>query len=316
MWLFGRKGKSEFSGNSTAEQVTNGVDGSGLTAIVTGASSGLGAETTRVLALRGVHVIMVDKNMNAGTEVRDKILQEIPCAKVDIMELDLSSMTSVRNFASEFKSLNYPLNILINNAGVFGPPFSLSQDNIELQFATNYLGHFLLTNLVLGIMKNTVLESGKEGRIVNVSSEGHRFTYNEGILFHKLNDPSGYSRICAYGQSKLATLLHASELARKLKEDGVQITVNSVHPGYIRTNILYINSLMNALYNTLIHAIRFILKDIPQGAATTCYVALHPEMKGKSGEYFNNCNLSKPSKLAQDVTLARKLWDFSMDLIG
>ncbi|XP_021765079.1 short-chain dehydrogenase TIC 32, chloroplastic-like isoform X2 [Chenopodium quinoa] len=237
MWFFGRKNSSGFSGWSTAEDVTHGIHGTGLTAIVTGASSGIGAETSRVLALRGVHVIMLDKNLATGTKVRTKILEETPSAKVDIVELDLSSMASIRKFASEFKSLNQPLNILINNAGVLGCPFTLSQDNIELQFAVNYLGHFLLTHLLLDTMKNTVLESGKEGRIVNIASEGHRFTYREGILFDELNNPLRYSRFAAYCQSKLAIILHTRELAKQLKDDGVDITVNAVHPGYVYTNI-------------------------------------------------------------------------------
>ncbi|EXB93849.1 Short-chain dehydrogenase TIC 32 [Morus notabilis] len=190
MWPF-RNGSSGFSSSSTAEKVTQGIDGTGLTAIVTGASSGIGAETTRVLALRGVHVIMAVRNVSAGRDVKEAILKEIPTAKVDVMELDLSSFSSVRKFASDFHSSGLPLNILINNAGITIPNFKLSKDNIELQFATNHLGHFLLTNLLLDKMKKTTSESGKEGRIVNVSSAAHRLTCREGIRFEKINDPSG-----------------------------------------------------------------------------------------------------------------------------
>ncbi|XP_027358926.1 short-chain dehydrogenase TIC 32, chloroplastic-like isoform X1 [Abrus precatorius] len=236
-WPFSREGASGFSSSSTAEQVTHGIDGNGLTAIVTGASSGIGAETARVLAMRGIHVIMGVRNMSAAEDVKETILKEIPTAKVDVMELDLSSMTSVRKFASEFNSSGLPLNILINNAGIIGLPFTLSEDNIELLFATNYIGHFLLTNLLLDTMKKTAFASKKQGRIVNVSSSGHRLTYHEGIRFDKINDQSSYWKFCAYGQSKLAKILHANELARRLKEDGVDITVNSLHPGAIETNI-------------------------------------------------------------------------------
>ncbi|XP_021765076.1 short-chain dehydrogenase TIC 32, chloroplastic-like isoform X1 [Chenopodium quinoa] len=318
MWFFGGKGASGFSSSSTAEQVTNGIDGTDLTAIVTGASSGIGAETSRVLALRGVHVIMGVRNMDAGKEVKDRIVQEIPNAKVDTMELDLSSMASVRKFASDYKSSKRPLNLLINNAGIMATPFMLSKDNIELQFATNHLGHFLLTHLLLDTMKKAAQVSGKEGRIVNVSSEAHRFAYSEGIRFDKLNDPSGYSSWRAYGQSKLANILHANELAKRLKDEGANITANSLHPGAISTNLFRHNRWMTG---TLLRGItstvgKYVLKNVPQGAATTCYVAMHPQVKGVSGEYFSDCNIAKTTSQAKDATLAQKLWDFSMKLIN
>ncbi|KAL3021446.1 hypothetical protein AAZX31_05G194700 [Glycine max] len=191
MWFLGWKGASGFSASSTAEQVTQGIDGTALTAIVTGATSGLGLETTRVLALRGVHVVMAVRSLDSGKNVKETILKEIPSAKIDVMELDLSSMASVRKFAADFNSSGLPLNILINNAGVMATPFTLSQDNIELQFATNHLGHFLLTNLLLETMKKTVGVCNQEGRIVILSSEAHRFAYREGIQFDKINDESG-----------------------------------------------------------------------------------------------------------------------------
>ncbi|GAV83876.1 adh_short domain-containing protein [Cephalotus follicularis] len=311
MWIFSRKGPSGFSGSSTAEEVTQGIDGAGLTAIVTGASSGIGVETARVLALRGVHVVMAVRNVDAANKVKEAILKEVPTAKIDVMELDLSSMASVRNFASEYNSLGLPLNILINNAAVIASPFIRSKDNIELQFATNHIGHFLLTNLLLETMKNTVLESKKEGRIVNVSSEGHRMSYREGILFDKINDESRYYSWFAYGQSKLANILHANELARRLKEEGVEITANSLHPGVISTNLLRHHHILEGIFNTLA---KYVTKNIPQGAATTCYVALHPQVKGESGKYFLDSNIADPSSLSKDAELAKKLWDLSLSL--
>ncbi|PKI54001.1 hypothetical protein CRG98_025612 [Punica granatum] len=182
-----------------------------------GASSGIGAETARVLALHGTHVIMAVRNMEAGWEVKEAILKELPSAKIDTMELDLSSMASVRQFASEYVSLGLPLSILINNAGMWGTPFMLSQDGIELLFATNHLGHFLLTDLLLETMKNTSRESNREGRIVNLSSVGHRLAYREGIRFDKINNESEYNIMLAYAQSKLANILHSNELSRRLK---------------------------------------------------------------------------------------------------
>ncbi|KAH9646973.1 Short-chain dehydrogenase TIC 32 [Citrus sinensis] len=312
MWRLSSKGASGFSSSSTAEEVTQGIDGSGLTAIVTGASSGIGTETARVLALRGVHVVMAVRNMAACREVKKAIVKEIPNAKVQAMELDLSSLASVRKFASEFKSSGLPLNILINNAGIMATPFMLSKDNIELQFATNHIGHFLLTNLLLETMGKTSRESSKEGRIVNVSSRRHQFSYPEGIRFDRINDQSGYNRFSAYGQSKLANVLHTSELARRLKEDGVDITANSVHPGAITTNLFRNISFFSGLVGLLG---KYVIKNVEQGAATTCYVALHPHVKGLTGSYFADSNVAQASSQAVNTELAQKLWDFSSDLI-
>ncbi|TKY45217.1 Short-chain dehydrogenase TIC 32 [Spatholobus suberectus] len=182
-WPFNREGGSAFSSSSTAEEVTEGMDGTGLTAIVT---------------------------------------------------------------------------------GIFATPFMLSEDNIELQFATNHIGHFLLTNLLLDTMKKTTHESKKQGRIVNVSSMGHQFTYREGILFDKINDQSSYQKFRAYGQSKLANILHANELARRLKEDGVDITANSLHPGAIATNIHRYNSVLTGLPGVVKMLLSFAVKNVQQ----------------------------------------------------
>ncbi|XP_027193198.1 short-chain dehydrogenase TIC 32, chloroplastic-like [Cicer arietinum] len=306
---------SEFSFSSTAEEVTHGIDATGLTAIVTGTTNGIGIETARVLALRGVHVIMGVRNLVAGQNVREAILKDIPIAKVDVMELDLSSMASVRKFASNFNSSNLPLNILINNAGICATPFTLSKDNIELQFATNYLGHFLLTNLLLDTMKKTTSESKKEGRIINVSSDGHQYTYPEGILFGKINDESSYHRWKAYGQSKLANILHSNELARYLKEDGVDITANSLHPGAIFTNIVS-PEVGQTIPKDLLNVLgEIVIKSVQQGAATTCYVALNSQVKGISGKYFCDSNVAEPNSQGTNTDLAKKLWDFSIKLI-
>ncbi|KAD4384683.1 hypothetical protein E3N88_24851 [Mikania micrantha] len=230
------------------------------------ATSGIGVETTRVLALRGVHVIMAGRNIEKGIKVKESILEETPDAKVDVMELDLSSMDSVRNFAAKYISSGLPLHILINNAGDFSRPFKLSKDNIELQFATNHLGHFLLTNLLLDAMKTTSYERKIEGRIISVSSDGYCFAYN-GSLSDHINNESSYNHMSAFGLSKLANILHANELARLLKV-----------------------------------------------AATTCYLALNPKVKGVSGEYFSDCNLAKRSARAKDQELAKELWEFSLSL--
>ncbi|KAK8470321.1 hypothetical protein PHAVU_004G112501 [Phaseolus vulgaris] len=318
MWGLSRKGVSGFSSSSTALQVTQGIHATALTAIVTGASSGIGAETARVLALRGVHVIMGVIDMIDANNLKKSILKEIPTAKVDVMKLDLSSMVSVQNFATEFNSTRLPLNILINNAGICAVPFMLSTDNVELQFAINYLGHFHLTNLLLDNMKKTTGESKVKGRIVNVSSTGHRFTYHGGIHFEKINDPLSYNNWRAYGQSKLANILHAKELARRFKEDGIDITANSLHPGVVRTNIYLHNRSLKGLKDMLSPFVNnlqgFLFKNVQQGASTTCYLALHPQVSGINGKYFADNNVSEASLQGRDMDLAKRLWDFSINL--
>ncbi|XP_020102334.1 short-chain dehydrogenase TIC 32, chloroplastic isoform X1 [Ananas comosus] len=308
----GWPGPSGFGSASTAEQVTDGVDAAHLTAIITGGASGIGAETARVFALRGAHVIIAARNMEAANNVKELLVKSNPKAHVDVLQLDLSSLKSVRAFADKFISMNLPLNILINNAGVMFCPYQLSEDGIEMQFATNHLGHFSLTNLLLEKMKETSRSTGIEGRIVNLSSIAHLHTYEEGILFDKLNDRRGYSDKKAYGQSKLANILHANELSRRLKEEGANITANSVHPGLIMTNLMRHSFLLMRILKVFTC---IFWKNVPQGAATTCYVALHPTLKGVTGKYFLDCNEEKPSALAREETLAKKLWDFSENLV-
>nr|XP_028945410.1 short-chain dehydrogenase TIC 32, chloroplastic-like isoform X2 [Malus domestica] len=288
----GKRGPSGFGSASTAEQVTEGVDASNLTAIVTGGASGIGLETARVLALRGAHVIIAARNLEAAGEAKQLILKDNHTARIDVLKLDLSSIK--------------------NNAGVMFCPFQLSEDGIEMHFATNHLGHFLLTNLLLEKMKTTAKTTGVEGRIVNLSSLAHAGTYKGGIRFDKINDPDSYSTINAYGQSKLANLLHANELSRRLQEEGVSITVNSVHPGLIMTPLMRHNPLLMKAFKMFTFC---MWKNVPQGAATTSYVALHPKLKGVTGKYYADCNETEPSKDAGDENLAKKLWDFSNKLI-
>ncbi|XP_027348845.1 short-chain dehydrogenase TIC 32, chloroplastic-like isoform X1 [Abrus precatorius] len=309
----GMPGRSGFGSASTAEQVTEGIDASNLTAIITGGASGIGLETARVLALRKVHVIIAVRNMVSAKKAKQYILEENQSARVDVMKLDLCSVNSVRSFVDKFIALDLPLNILINNAGIMFCPFKLSEDGIEMQFATNHLGHFLLTNLLLDKMKQTAKATGIEGRIVNLSSIAHNYTYRKGIRFDKINKRKGYGNKKAYGQSKLANILHANELSRRLQEEGVNITANSVHPGVIMTPLMrYSSNLMHLLKIFTF----YIWKNVPQGAATTCYVALHPSVKGVTGKYFVDCNEFKPSVFASNKQLGKKLWDFSKQLIN
>uniref|UniRef100_A0A1D1XR86 Short-chain dehydrogenase TIC 32, chloroplastic n=1 Tax=Anthurium amnicola TaxID=1678845 RepID=A0A1D1XR86_9ARAE len=188
-WIWG-PGPSGFGSSSTAEQVTDGIDASQLTAIVTGATSGIGKETARVLALRGAKVIIPARTLEAGAAVKQSLLDGQPDAKIDVMQMDLGSLSSVESFARSFNSSNQPLNLLINNAGIMGCPFQLSRDGVELHFATNHLGHFLLTNLLLDKMKATAKETGIQGRIVNVSSSDHQMSDASWLDLDTINDES------------------------------------------------------------------------------------------------------------------------------
>ncbi|PHT37913.1 hypothetical protein CQW23_21486 [Capsicum baccatum] len=184
--ITGRPGPSGFVSASTA-------DGSHLTAIVTAG------------------------NMEAANEAKQYILKDNKDARVDIEKLDLSKIRSVEAFADSFKALNLPLSILINNAGVMFCPFQLSEDGIEIQFATNHIGHFHLTNLLIDKMKETAKSTGIQGRIVNVPSLVYQVTYKGGIQLDKINDKNSHRDERAYGQSKLTNFLHSNELSRRLQ---------------------------------------------------------------------------------------------------
>ncbi|CAI0472645.1 unnamed protein product [Linum tenue] len=184
---------------------------------ISGGASGIGLETARVMAQHKAHVIIGARNMEAASKAKHLILKHTPGARVDVLQLDLASTRSVRAFADSFKALNLPLNVLINNAGVMFCPYQQSEDGIEMQFATNHLGHFLLTNLLVDKMKETARATGVEGRIVNLSSIAHIHTYRHAILFDDIND-----------KKRNLDLL-------TIQEEGVNITANAVHPGLIMT---------------------------------------------------------------------------------
>jgi len=238
------------------------------------------------------------------------------CAAVKLIFSDVYHLQVYLAFPLVYITLNYDLQLpnlfCRNNAGVMFCPFQLSKDGVEMQFATNHLGHFLLTNLLLDNMKATAKSTGIEGRIVNLSSVAHAHTYPKGIDFDIINDEKRYNDKMAYGQSKLANLLHANELSRRLKEEGANITVNCVHPGLIMTNLMRHSFVLLKI----IQVATFILwKNVHQGAATTCYVGLNPQLRGVTGKYFADCNEEKTTKLGQSDELAKQLWDFSEELI-
>ncbi|KAK2442912.1 NADP-retinol dehydrogenase [Trifolium repens] len=309
-YLAGIAGPSGFGSNSTAEQVTQNCSPflpSNLTALITGASSGIGGETARVLAKRGVRVVIGARDLKKAREVRDNIQKESPKAEVILLEIDLSSFCSVQRFCSEFLALDLPLNILINNAGIFSQDLEFSEEKIEITFATNYLGHFLLTEILLDKMIETAEKTSIQGRIINVSSVIHSWVKRHGFCFKDILNGKNYNGTQAYAQSKLANILHAKEIARQLKERNARVTINAVHPGIVKTGIIKAHK--GLITDSLFFIASKLLKSISQGASTTCYVALSPKIEGISGKYFTDCNESKCSRLANDESEAQKLWN-------
>ncbi|KAL1568245.1 NADP-retinol dehydrogenase [Salvia divinorum] len=314
-YLAGIAGQSGYGSKTTAQQVAEGSikpSSHRLTAIVTGATSGLGEETARVLAMSGVRVVIAALDLRRAEKVKEDIEKESPQAEIIILELNLASFASIKRFCANFLSLGLPLHILINNAGKMSRKLEYSEDNIELTFATNYLGHFLLTEMLLENMVETAAKSGVEGRIVNVASALHTLVNRNQFRFTEWIDPKSYNGPLYYAKSKLASILHAKKLSRQLKAKGANVTINSLHPGIIKTEI---SSDYRVISDFVHFMISKFIKSIPQGAATTCYVALSPQLAGVSGEYFADCNVSSCSALACDQTLAWSLWNQTRELV-
>ncbi|ESW27454.1 hypothetical protein PHAVU_003G203300 [Phaseolus vulgaris] len=315
-YLAGIAGPSGFGSNSTAEQVTEDFSSllpSNLTALITGATSGIGAETARVFAKRGVRVVIGARDLRKAREVRERIQKESPNAEVILLEIDLSSFASVQRFCSEFLALELPLNILINNAGMYSQNLEFSEEKLEMTFATNYLGHFLLTKMLIEKMIDTAKKSGIEGRIINVSSVLHSWVKRSAFCFNDMLCGKNYNGTRAYAQSKLATILHVKEVARQLKERNANVTINAVHPGIVKTGIIRAHK--GLITDSLFFIASKLLKSISQGASTTCYVALSGKTEGVSGKYFTDCNESNCSSLGNEESEAKKLWNDTCALL-
>ena len=285
---------SPFGATSTAEEVTAGLDLTGKTALVTGCNSGIGYETMRVLALRGAHVIGTGRTLERAQDACDSVVGRTTPAV-----LELSDFSSVIACAESVRAMDSPIDMLICNAGMLLR--ELQQVNgLEIQFVVNHLGHFILVNRLL----DQVL-AAPQGRVVVVSSIAHSNAPDGGIQFDNLSG-EGWARE-AYGHSKLANGLFSLELAARLQ--GTEATSNSLHPGVIReTNIA--RNLPAAM-----GSVRSMPgKTIPQGAATTCYVATNPELADVTGLYFDDCNAVAPGGDMEDREMARWLWQVSEEL--
>jgi NAD(P)-dependent dehydrogenase (short-subunit alcohol dehydrogenase family) len=308
-----------FNGRTTSEEIVADLDLTGKTIVVTGTSAGLGYEAARVLAGAGAEVVMVARNPAKNEEAAARIKAGQPDAKLKLYTMNLGEMASVRRVAAEILAAHPEIHALINNAGIMGGPYVVTSDGLELHWATNHIGPFLLTNLLYPALK-----AAAPSRIVILSSAGHRMPgFDLDDLNFKKRD---YDYSLAYCQSKRANLLHAVALTRRLAGTGV--TANAVHPGAIRTEVfrdLTEDHVQGAFAWSA--ASGSPEKSPTQGAATEIWAAVSPDLDGVSGVYLEDCHIAEhiPSDdygaagvidEALDPETAERLWDVSEEIVG
>jgi NAD(P)-dependent dehydrogenase (short-subunit alcohol dehydrogenase family) len=293
-------GKSGFGYGSTAEDVTAGLDLTGRTVLITGCNSGLGLEASRVLAMRGAHVLGTARTADKATAALSAL-----SGRTTGLACELADPTSVRACVAAVSALDVRLDAIVCNAGIMALPKLQQAHGYELQFFTNHIGHFLLVTGLLDRLTD-------RGRVVMVSSEGHRMAPSGGIEFDNLSGARKYNDWRAYGQSKLANVLFAAELARRFA--GTGRVANSLHPGVIHTNLG--RNMAGPLQFLSATFLPLLQKSVPQGAATEVWAAVHPDTAALNGEYLADCNVAKASAHGRDADLARRLWEASEQIVA
>lgn len=279
----------------------------GKTVLITGANTGIGKETALDMAKRGARVILACRDMTRARIAADDIRQQSGNGNVVVKKLDLASLQSVRDLAKDVQENEERLDILINNAGIMWCPKWKTEDGFEMQFGVNHLGHFLLTNCLLDLLKKSA-----PSRIVIVSSVAHERGH---IHFDDINLDKDYQRKTSYRQSKLANVLFCRELASRLQGTGV--TVYSLHPGVIRTELGRHLFPTLALWQTIIlKPFMMLIKSPWEGAQTSIYCAVDESQANASGLYYSDCAPKTPAPQALDDATAKKLWDLSASMVG
>ncbi len=271
----------------------------GRVCVVTGPTSGIGKETAHGLARLGAQLVLACRDVAKGDAVRQEINAESGNSRVEVRKIDLADPVSIRAFAEDFQATHTRLDVLVNNAGVLSFGRRLTPAGVESHFSVNVLAPFLLTNLLLPVLK-----ASAPSRVINVGSATH---FNGHVDFTNLQGERDFHFLRAYSSSKLEILLLTYELARRLQATGV--TVNCVHPGTIRTD----------LYNGLPVAFRFVkffLRSPAIGAAPIVWLASAPEVRDVSGRYFDRLKEARSAEESYDVDLARKLWSVCEGLVG
>ena len=289
-----------FGFTTTTEHVTEGLDLSGRTYLVTGATSGLGTETVRALGARGAYVIATGRTADKAAATVAELGVE-----GEGLACELSDLASVRACVEAVKATGRTLDAIVANAGIMALPEAVQARGVELQLFTNHVGHFAL---ITGLLD----QLAADGRVVVVSSGAHRGAPAAGIEFDNLDGTRDYQAWKMYGQSKLANILFAKALARRFA--GTGRVANALHPGVIETNLL--RHQMDAADSILERIGRKNLKSIPQGAATQVFLAAHPDGAAHSGAYFDSCQPAEPLPLALDEALGERLWAWSEQLVA
>jgi NAD(P)-dependent dehydrogenase (short-subunit alcohol dehydrogenase family) len=269
--------------------------------LITGANSGIGKITAQELARKGMTILMVVRNAAKGEQARQEISTATGNKHIELYICDLSVQADIVKLARDIKTKHHKIDVLINNAGLVIPEHQVSADGIEMTFAVNHLAPFLLTHLLLNLLKN-----GHEPRIITVASEAHRFSR---LDFHELPSPAKYNAWIAYGNSKLCNILFTRQLSKEVEKEG--ITANCLHPGVVATNFAAGNNGITGLFFKLF---RPFLISAEKGAETTIYLASSPEVKAITGLYFDKSKPRKPSKEALSNYNAQKLWETSINL--
>ena len=271
--------------------------------MVTGANSGIGKATAERLARLGASVVLVCRNRNRGEMAMAEIREKTGNSSLELLIADFASFQSIRDLAAAFVGSHDFLHVLINNAGVAKLTRSVTPDGLETTFEVDYLSQFLLTNLLLGILKKSA-----PSRIVTVSSVSH---YGGHLDFDDLQMEKGYRVMRAYARAKLAQVMFTHELAKRLQGTGV--TANCLHPGAVATNIW--GRPLGPL-SFLMKVNRFFLLSPEKGAETSVFLASSPDVAGVSGKYFDKKREKRSSVESYDEALARRLWDVSAGLVG
>ncbi|XP_064484691.1 retinol dehydrogenase 12-like [Ornithodoros turicata] len=280
----------------------------GKVAIVTGANSGIGLEVARELAKRGARVYLACRDMSKATDTALKIIFATGNTDVFPLYLEVSSLDSVREFAKEFLAGEQKLDILVNNAAVFGIPFQMTDDGHEKVFATNYLGHFLVTMLLLDALK-----SAAPSRVINLTSDAYK--YFRSFSIDKIHDERGYGVLKAYSQSKLALIYFTQELHRRYNAQG--IASFAVNPGRVRTNIMRQFRAYLAVENSILWPLKWLLtKSSWEGAQTPLHCCMTKEALKFSGCYFEECKPTDVKPFAKDPVTASQLWNYSEEMAG